>query len=255
MKRPWQIWLLFALGLAAVVPAFAWLTLKALELDRAESLARRQAALEKDISVALWRMDVLLTPLLAEEAARPDFVYRPVYPTEDVPAPGGKGKAAEPALSLSPLLAHPPSFVLLHFEVHPDGCVTSPQNPTGKENAWAVDNGISAQFLSDAADRLAELQPALTPAALLAQLPDEPPPIVAQSEAAMAANLPQVATQNTVISNTYDDFNQQQLAQSDGPPVQPNPPAAGNQAAWSIRSARRAPSSDPEFSRPADAGQ
>ena len=41
--------------------------------------------------------------------------------------------------------------------------------------------------------------------------------------------MPQVATQNTVISNTFDDFNQQ-LAQSDGPPVQPNPPAAGNQA-------------------------
>lgn len=229
MKRPWQIWLLFALGLAAVVPAFAWLTVKAVELDRAESLARRQAALEKDISVALWRMDVLLTPLLAEEAARPDFVYRPVYPTEEAPTPV-KGKSAEPALSLSPLLAHPPSFVLLHFEVHPDGCVTSPQNPTGKENTWAVDNGISARFLSDAADRLAELQPALTPAALLAQLPDEPPPVIAQTEPALAANALPPGTQNVVISNTYDDFNQQQLAQSDGPPIQPNPPAAGNQA-------------------------
>ena len=116
MKRPWQIWLLFALGLAAIGPAFAWLTVKALELDRAESFARRQAALEKDISLALWRMDVLLTPLLAEEAARPDFVYRPVYPTDEAPA-SIKGQPVEPALSLSPLLANPPNFVLLHFEV------------------------------------------------------------------------------------------------------------------------------------------
>jgi signal transduction histidine kinase len=209
MRRPWQIWLLFTLGIAAVVPAFAWLTVKALELDRAESLARRQAALEKDISVALWRMDVLLTPLLAEEAARPDFVYRPVYPTDAPPAPATKGKAAEPALALSPLLASPPNFVLLHFEVHPDGCVTSPQNPTGKENAWAVDNGISAQFLTEAAQRQAEIAPALTSAALLAQLPDHPLPTTGVTMGLTTANSP------PLVSNTIDDFNQQLFAQAE----------------------------------------
>ena len=61
MKRPWQIWLLFCLGLAVVVPAMGWLTVKALELDRAESVARRQAELEEDVSRALWRMDSLLS--------------------------------------------------------------------------------------------------------------------------------------------------------------------------------------------------
>ena len=84
MKRPWQIWLLFGLGLAAVVPAMAWLTVKALELDRAELLARRQAEFEEDVSRALWRMDSLLFQLVGDEAARPDFVYRPVYEI-DVP--------------------------------------------------------------------------------------------------------------------------------------------------------------------------
>jgi signal transduction histidine kinase len=228
MKRPWQIWLLFALGLAAVVPAFAWLTVKAVELDRAESLARQQAALEKDISVALWRMDVLLTPLLAEEAARPDFVYRPVYPTEEQPATGGKGKAVQPALSLSPLLANPPNFVLLHFEVHPDGCVTSPQNPTGKDNAWAADNGISPAFLSAAARRQAELEPLLKPDLLLAQLPDQPLPTAGEMPHVLAANAPPVDGQNgnALISNTYDDISQQLAAQSESPGP---PPSRGPQ--------------------------
>ncbi|HEX5105905.1 MAG TPA: HAMP domain-containing sensor histidine kinase [Pirellulaceae bacterium] len=233
MKRPWQIWLLFLLGLAAVVPAFAWLTVKALELDRAESLARRQAALEKDISVALWRMDVLLTPLLAEEAARPDFVYRAVYPTDDAPEPA-KGKPAEPALSLSPLLANPPSFVLLHFEVHPDGSVSSPQNPTGRENTWAVDNGISPQFIGQAANRLQELEPVLAPAVLLAQLPDEPQTLAEPPGTTFAASVPPPAGQNTVISNTYEDLNQQ-LAQSEGPPPQPNPPPQSDSGQQAVR--------------------
>jgi signal transduction histidine kinase len=219
MRRPWQIWLLFAIGLAVVVPAFAWLTVKALELDRAESLARRQAALEKDISLALWRMDVLLTPLLAEEAARPDFVYRPVYPTDE-PTPAAKGKPVEPALAMSPLLAEPPNFVLLHFEVHPDGCVTSPQNPTGKENAWAVDNGISSEFLTNAARLQAELAPALSPAALLAQLPDHPLPTTGEMNILAANSPPLVNQSNNVISNTYDDINQQLVAQADSPPRQ-----------------------------------
>ena len=99
MHRPWQIWLLFFLCLAVVGPALWWLTLKAWELDEAEAAARleaeqsraeaevarddaeaareqaeaarRRAELEEDISRALWRMDTWLTPVIAQEAARP----------------------------------------------------------------------------------------------------------------------------------------------------------------------------------------
>jgi hypothetical protein len=31
----------------------------------------------------------------------------------------------------------------VHFEVRADGCVTSPQNPTGVDNTWALSNGAS----------------------------------------------------------------------------------------------------------------
>jgi len=138
MKRPWQIWLVYGVGLAALMGAFAWLTVKAIELDRAERLARRQAELEEDISRALWRMDALLTPLLAEEAARPEFIYRSINPVQS--SAKGMGKDAKEATQqeLSPVLAAPPDYVLLHFEIHPDGRVTSPQCPTGSDLAWSL---------------------------------------------------------------------------------------------------------------------
>jgi len=102
VNRPWQIWTLFLACLAVTFLAMGWLTIKALELDEAglqaqRSLSeaqqeaerqrlvaeqqRRSAELEEDISRALWRMDTWLTPLLAEEAARPYFVYEPTYAT------------------------------------------------------------------------------------------------------------------------------------------------------------------------------
>ena len=80
MRRPWQVWVLFALGLAVVIPAMAWLSWQVLNLDQAEALSRRQAEREELIGRALWRMDSLVTPLLAREAARPDVYYETVVP-------------------------------------------------------------------------------------------------------------------------------------------------------------------------------
>ena len=102
MKRPWHVWLAFGLCLAVVVSAMAWLTLKTLELDRAESVARQQVELENDISRALWRMDAKLTPILAQEAARPEMFYDSFLPT---PPKGKNDRPAEP--TPSPLLMQP----------------------------------------------------------------------------------------------------------------------------------------------------
>jgi len=210
MKRPWQIWLLYAVGLAGVAAAFAWLTVKALELDRAESLARRQAEQEEDIGRALWHMDARLTPLLAAEAARPDFVYQPVYPVE---APGGKspGKPAAVQRELSPLLANKPAFVLVHFEVHPDGCIISPQNPIGDDNAWALKNGASLDVVNSSAALLEQLKPALSMDKLLAQLPLQALPM----SAPWMPGGPQAGFNNPMIANNYD-FAQNKQGQQDG---------------------------------------
>ncbi len=242
MKRPWQVWLLFALGLAVVIPAMAWLTVKAVELDRAELLARRQAEFEEDVSRALWRMDSLLFQLVGDEAARPDFVYRPVVDLEPAASEAsGKGAAeskdkakgaAEPPAprqELSPLLAQPPEFVLVHFEVHPDGCVTSPQNPTGEVNTWALANGASLATINTAATRLAELTPALNHEQLLAQLPEQPLPPLSWLDGPASALSPAPPPPNPpVIASNYDDAQQQAVAQPAAQQRELGPPAQGN---------------------------
>jgi signal transduction histidine kinase len=184
MRHPWQYWATFGVGLALVLPAMLWLTIKAMELDRANATARRQAELEQDIGLALWRMDAILTPLLAQEAARPDFVYRTRYATlceeesGDQGEKGGKSPAKAPAKpnieqKLSPLVAEPPEYVLLHFEVLPDGRVVSPQSPSPTEATWALDNGAKPEVLQLAEGRLLELSQVLADMPLADQLPQE----------------------------------------------------------------------------------
>jgi signal transduction histidine kinase len=213
VKRPWHVWFLFGLGLLVVVPAFVWLTVKALELDRAELLARSQAEFEEDVSRALWRMDSLLFQLVGDEAARPDFVYRPVVEF-DAPATEEKGKGQPSAArqELSPLLAQPPQYVLVHFEVHPDGCVTSPQNPTGELNKWAIANGASLDTINTAATRLAQLMPVLRRDELLAQLPEQPLPALSWLDAGPANSQPRPPPPQ-VIAGNYDDAQQQSFRQ------------------------------------------
>jgi signal transduction histidine kinase len=238
MRSPRQIWLLFGVCLAVVVPAMVWLTVKALELDRAELAARKQAELEEDISRALWRMDTLLTPILAEEAARPEFLYRAILETppgeEDATAAKGDvGKAVVQAKQeLSPLLSAPPQFVLLHFEVHPDGSVTSPQNPQGPERDWAVENSISPAAIGTAESRLATLLPWLDRETLLAQLPESPilamtaSPAGSGLESQLPETNPQILVNNygigpdySQLSNSPQGADEQGLAQ---PATSPN---------------------------------
>jgi signal transduction histidine kinase len=205
--RPWQIWLLYALGLAGVAAAFVWPTLKAVELDRAQSLAQRQAELEEDITAALWRMDSILTPLLAEEAARPNDAYRAVQPVE--PAVSKEAKSV-PERELSPVLINPPPYVLLHFEIDADGRITSPQSPAADDRTWAESQGISAASMNAAAARLAELQAALSYPTLLAQLPIQPAPTRALDQGGGSQQQAQAINAPAIV-NPYDDVVQQQL--------------------------------------------
>lgn len=240
MRHPWQYWATFGVGLALVLPAMLWLTIKAMELDQANATARRQAALEQDIGLALWRMDALLTPLLAREAARPDFVYRTRYATLHEEASGGKSAGKPEAVqTLSPLVAEPPEYVLLHFEVLPDGQVVSPQSPSAKEATWALDNGASLQTLTAAGERLLELQQVLADMPLADQLPQETLP---QMGFALANTFNNTLAQNTVnpsiVNKAYQrSGNYAQYPNSSGyegntlpnPPAQPTAPQSYSQ--------------------------
>jgi signal transduction histidine kinase len=60
----------FGLALVALFAAAGWITSVALRLEGAEHEARRQAVIEENVRLALWRMDSALVPLIARENAR-----------------------------------------------------------------------------------------------------------------------------------------------------------------------------------------
>lgn len=207
MKRPWQVWLLFLLGMTLVVPPMAWLSVKALELDRSELAARQQIEVEERVSRALWRMDVLLMPLLAQEAARPAFFYCPVVPAHESE---GKGKGGT-RQSASPLLVTPPDYVLVHFELAPDGSLASPQCPPGKDAAWAEENGVTVGLMEISRGRLDQLAHSLDHASLLTMLPDESlPPLLVSG-----VNWNTIAGNTNVSQIVANTFDQTQAIQGD----------------------------------------
>jgi len=144
-----------------------WLTVKALQLDHAEALARSQAEQEERISLALWRMDTLLTPLLAQEAARPYFVYRPAF----IVSTQSTKQHAEP--QASPLLVQPSEFVLLTFQVASDGTVSSPQFPDESWRSFAIANGNTIANMGCSGELLDELGNTLDRQIVLNMLPEE----------------------------------------------------------------------------------
>ncbi|NUQ65888.1 MAG: HAMP domain-containing histidine kinase [Pirellulales bacterium] len=171
MRRNWMVWLLFALSLAVVLAATVWISRTMLKLDRAEADARRRAALEENVRLALWRMDTALAPLVGQESARPYFVYRPLLSTDSAygwmihDSPHG-------AVFPSPLLKPVSPYILLHFQFLPDGRIISPQAPTASDLAMIKSRYVSESAIDRAAARLATLRTRLRREELFSQLPE-----------------------------------------------------------------------------------
>jgi anti-sigma regulatory factor (Ser/Thr protein kinase) len=164
LRRPWHIWLAYLLILALLLPGFAWLTLRVLDLDRQEQLSRRRADQEKKVSLALWRMESVAMPIIAAEAARPHSAYQPYQTLE-----GAKGVTRIP----SPLLRPPSEYVVLSFEVGEPGQIFSPQCPSPPDQAWALQNGLTPEIQTYACAAVETLERNLEFEALLSQLPVE----------------------------------------------------------------------------------
>lgn len=174
MKRPWQVWLVLAACGVLVSAAMGWLTLHALRADQERTDARAAADLEQRVSLALWRMDTKLAPLIAEETARPHFYYSPFITVE---TPRSKAGPAEEQVA-SPLLAGQNSSVLLNFNASPGGQWTSPQAPPPELVAMACQNGLTLDQINSNRKRLDDLASSVPVADLLAQLPEQPLPRV-----------------------------------------------------------------------------
>jgi signal transduction histidine kinase len=232
MKRPWQVWLVFVVCVLGGAAAMAWLTQQALRTDELRRAAEAERELEQRVSLALWRMDTVLAPIIAEEVIRPPSAFRPradiaansppqpiggqqqeavqrpvqkseqeavtpqiaqsqdflppVLPNDSgrptdaqrqqavqAPAEPPRQGAAAPQLLRLPA-SPPPDYVLLQFEVGPDGIWHSPQTPSAQSSM-----------------RLQDLAVACDVPALVAELPSTSLPTVADvgrnSEAAKMA--------------------------------------------------------------------
>lgn len=129
--------LVFLASVAAVVGLLGFMTARVLELEREEVRAKFDARQQENLRLALWRMDSVIAPIIAQEAARPYFHYLSYYPEQRaftrVWEPVLPGEVIVP----SPLVEGTPPFVQLHFQVGATGLVQSPQVPRGNDRDLA----------------------------------------------------------------------------------------------------------------------
>jgi signal transduction histidine kinase len=202
MFRLLSPWIGFVACLAVVLAAMGWISMAAVQADRAEKEARRQAILEQKARVALWRMDTAMARLLAQESARPYFVYRSFYPANRSFNRMYNPQSEYGSLIPSPLLSNRLEEVTLHFQYGPDGRLTSPELPTGANFRLAVPKYLSSREVNKTKRQLADLAHGLDRGRLVKLLPShELPPVE------MVKSQPQGSEQRTSKS----------LAQGDSP--------------------------------------
>lgn len=219
--RPWQVWTAFASAALVLAAAMGWLTRHVWRVDQQRNIARAETLLEQRVSLALWRMDTRLAPLIAEEIARPHLFYD-AFITLLQPA----AKGVQPALAPSPLLVDKADAVLLNFDVSLDGRWKSPQAPPPAEQPLAISNGVSTAAIELGCARLGELARSIDPAELAAQLPVQPLPAAPQAnssadvrqQAAAAPQRPE-SQQQDFYQNYSDVTGSPQVAPAEAAPL------------------------------------
>jgi len=223
---------MFSAALLVVLGAVGWLSFKALQSDASEAAARKQAAQEEKASLALWRMDSFMTPIVAQESARPYFEYNAFYSVEQASGRQGKGKAEADVNVPSPLLIESTPYVTLHFQINPLGQFNSPEVPQGKLVAAAVPDYLPEDQWRGNSARLMTCEGIINTRKLLENLPEP-------GLAATMASIPiQMAAQNgsfpSAVANAFANapngpppLNQAPLNQAQGYPQDANPDAGG----------------------------
>ncbi len=175
MIRPWHIWFGFALCVTVVLGAMGWISMAVIRGDEAQERFHREADLEENIRLALWRMDSAMTPVISGETMRPHFIYRSFYPGDQMFACAVVGKETNSGLVPSPLLLLLPPHMILHFQFDAEGKVSSPQVPTGDHLPLARDGCTTDDRIAQARAMLAELQTRVSWESLLTAMGHEKP--------------------------------------------------------------------------------
>jgi signal transduction histidine kinase len=118
----------FLVILILVAGGMGWITAAALRLEHEQLEARLRAEQEDQLRLALWRLDGLVSPVLAREDSRPYEQYSAIHAPAVALQSSGKPWPAGAVLEPSPLLsAELPDWMLLHFQVDAQSGWTSPQ--------------------------------------------------------------------------------------------------------------------------------
>jgi signal transduction histidine kinase len=135
--RPRFIWPVFIVCVGVIAAAMGWMTRTMLRLERAEAQTVRQSENER---LALWRMDSLVVPLVAQESARPPGEYQAFVSATNaysrVMCPIAPGDVRMP----SALLIQDSPYIRVHFQSIAGGELTSPQIPSGSVRGVAESN-------------------------------------------------------------------------------------------------------------------
>jgi signal transduction histidine kinase len=143
-------WIVFAVCAVLVLEGLGWVSWQAVS-------ARAGAQFQERVRSALWRMDSELTPLIAQESARPYFQYRAFYPSGRAYTRMWQEVQPGEVRVPSPLLEGAGPLVKLHFQVEADGTVTSPQAPTGNERDLAESAYVPGAYIVYSSELLEHL--------------------------------------------------------------------------------------------------
>lgn len=193
MNRPWQIWSAYCAALALVAAAVGWLSLRAWQADQAEHAAAEQASLEESVRLALWRMDSILVPFVAEESARAPWEYRA---PRAAPAPQSPEPESRPVRASEPtnLLIERSPRVWINFQIDPDGHASSPQVPDALAQELLAPELVINREIVEMRNRLEALEEFADFDVLAARLP--PAGIVLTAAASPPSSVKSPLTQN-----------------------------------------------------------
>jgi signal transduction histidine kinase len=131
---PWAVYLV---SVVLVLDVLGYMTWHMLRLERDDLEAAAASDLQERVRLALWRMDSLMAPIIAQESARPYFHYRSYYPAERAytrlweEVELGDVVVASPLLLASKSSSTSGALIRLHFQIEPGDVITSPQVPVG----------------------------------------------------------------------------------------------------------------------------
>jgi signal transduction histidine kinase len=111
-----------------VIGGLGWVTLAALRLEQEQAQTRAETERTENLRLALWRMDSLVSPVLAQEDSRPANHYSAVFAPSLAISPKGFVCPPGTVLEPSPLIDNePPDWIMLHFQTSDETGWESPQ--------------------------------------------------------------------------------------------------------------------------------